>query len=282
MTSSTCFVSARPPTVWLILSPESPIPVCGEWQNEVDLGTFFASGNTRIMTLSGATDLFVLTADSQIQRTIETLLTHRRRALNIRDITFDVQRHPRRDPGCRNASIEFLETTRVSHGKAMVVFDFDGSGEKRLNASGLEDQMEQEACARRWEHDRVAFVIIDPELEAWAFGAPSRAPTTCRGLERTGSDLRLVSFQRSSGSRDGKTTRPQNRVGSPNVLVAKDTIRKSVRGVSPQCQPCPLPGPSFPEVLRHVTAVVSCQMTFRETLNNAAQLWDTGRKWTKI
>ena len=123
------------------------------------------------MTTETLTDLFVLTADSQIQRTIQTLLTHRRPALNIVDISFDIQRHPRKDPGCRRASGSFLDTVRDSHSKALVVFDFEGCGENRLDAAGLEANLEQDLRDRGWEEDRVAYVVINPELEAWVFGA---------------------------------------------------------------------------------------------------------------
>ena len=118
----------------------------------------------------GTKDLFVLVADSQIQRSIGTLLSHRVRALNIRYISFDVRRHPQQDPGCRTASASLLDTTRDSHNKALVVFDFQGCGETRLPAPDLERQLEQEYHDRGWAADRVAFIVIDPELEAWAFG----------------------------------------------------------------------------------------------------------------
>ena len=123
------------------------------------------------MTSPCLKDLFVLAADSQIQRTIGTLLGHRRMALNICGISFEVQRHPRRDPGCRTESASFLDTTRDRHRKAMVVFDFQGSGENYLNPAALEQQLEQECHNRGWEQDQIAFIVIDPELEAWAFGA---------------------------------------------------------------------------------------------------------------
>ena len=117
------------------------------------------------------TDLFVLVADSQIQRTVETLLTYRRAALNIREISYEIRRHPRQDPGCRTQSVALVETIRTSHEKAIVVFDFEGCGENRLDAHELEDRLEQELQMRGWEPDRVAYIVIAPELEVWAFGA---------------------------------------------------------------------------------------------------------------
>ncbi len=57
------------------------------------------------MTLNrDVSDLFVLVADSQMKRTVETLLGHRKPALGIREISFEVQSHPHQDSGCRTAS----------------------------------------------------------------------------------------------------------------------------------------------------------------------------------
>ncbi len=44
------------------------------------------------MASSNVKDLIVLTADPQMQRTVETLLDNRQRALGIAGISFDVQR----------------------------------------------------------------------------------------------------------------------------------------------------------------------------------------------
>ena len=92
------------------------------------------------MAMSNVKDLIVLTADPQMQRTVETLLGNRQRALGIPGISFDVQRHPHRDSGCRTASEGILRPLRNEYRKAMTVFDFDGSGARNATASELESE----------------------------------------------------------------------------------------------------------------------------------------------
>ncbi len=122
------------------------------------------------MALSNVKDLIVLTADPQMQRTVETLLDNRQRALGIAGISFDVQRHPHRDSGCRTASEGILRPLRNEYRKAMTVFDFDGSGARNATASELEIELERQYEFAGWEKGRVAFIVIEPELEAWLFG----------------------------------------------------------------------------------------------------------------
>ena len=122
------------------------------------------------MVMSNVKDLIVLTADPQMQRTVETLLANRQRALGIPSISFDVQRHPHRDSGCRTASEGILRPLRNEYRKAMTVFDFDGSGARNATASELEIELERQYELAGWEKGQVAFIVIEPELEAWLFG----------------------------------------------------------------------------------------------------------------
>ncbi len=113
-----------------------------------------------------AKDLFVLTADAQLQKTIETLLNHRRPSLGIGDISYDVHRHPRKDPGCRVEADSFLRQLRGSYNKALVASD--------VSAIELEKQLEDKIEGAGWELDSVSVIVIEPELEAWLFGRAFR------------------------------------------------------------------------------------------------------------
>lgn len=117
-----------------------------------------------------AKDLLALTADPQMQRTVETLLGCRRPALGIRPIDYDVVRHPRRDPGCRVNAGALINPQRNLYRKAMVIFDYAGCGERQRTAPDLETALEQEYAAAGWGPDRIVFLVIEPELEAWLFG----------------------------------------------------------------------------------------------------------------
>jgi hypothetical protein len=126
------------------------------------------------MEQANAKDLIVLTADPQMQGTIATLLTERRRSLGISDLTFDVRAHPDRDSGCRTASASALSPLRRDYRKAMVIFDFHGSGAHSITVPELESQLERQLETAGWSLDDVAVVVIEPELEAWIFGASWR------------------------------------------------------------------------------------------------------------
>ena len=116
-------------------------------------------------------DLVVLTADPSMGHTIATLLEHRRASLGIRPLSVDFQTHRHRDPGCRTSPGAVINPLRSRYGKAMVVFDFHGSGELRRTAVELETYLEQELQNSGWRSDQIAVVTIEPELEAWVFGA---------------------------------------------------------------------------------------------------------------
>lgn len=115
-------------------------------------------------------DLLALTADVQMEQTVATLLRHRRPALGMGYIDADVVRHPRKDPGCRGNAGALINPKRNLYRKAMVIFDYDGCGERQRTAAELEIALESEYAAAGWGPDRVAFLVIEPELEAWLFG----------------------------------------------------------------------------------------------------------------
>ena len=116
-------------------------------------------------------DLVVLAADGTIQRTIQTLLEERRDSLGISALTVDFQTHRHRDPGCRTAAGSVINPLRNRYTKAMVVFDFHGSGERHRTAPQLEFDLERDLRNAGWGQDGIAVVSIEPELEAWVFGA---------------------------------------------------------------------------------------------------------------
>ena len=117
-----------------------------------------------------AKDLFILTADSQLERTLNTLLDFRRASLGVRDITFDIRRHQNKDPGCRTESDSYLRQLQGEYSKTMVVFDFRGCGAENVGPEELEDALETELAGVGWRREDAAVIVIYPELEAWLFG----------------------------------------------------------------------------------------------------------------
>jgi hypothetical protein len=78
-------------------------------------------------------DLVCLVADKNMEAALRGLL-ERHQALRLRQLSFDLQVHPRRDPGCYNAAHEFLQPLRASyelrarfgrHAQARIVLWFD-------------------------------------------------------------------------------------------------------------------------------------------------------------
>ena len=79
-------------------------------------------------------DLFVLAADLDMSSALEGLLS-RSGDLGIRDVTFDICRHPDRDSGCRTGSVEFLRPHLERYDRALIVFDRHGCGDSRPSRS---------------------------------------------------------------------------------------------------------------------------------------------------
>jgi hypothetical protein len=113
-------------------------------------------------------DLVILVADADMESVV-TGLVARPRALGIRaGITFDVFRHPRRDPGVFHQAHEFLRNRQNQYRYALVMFDRVGSGQESQPADWLEAEVRHRLDAAGWK-GRCAVVVLDPELEVWAF-----------------------------------------------------------------------------------------------------------------
>ena len=116
-------------------------------------------------------DLFVLVADLDIVNAIEGLLG-RPQSLGIGTPDFDIERHPRRDSGCRTGADNHLWPFRNMYRYALVVFDRHGCGSDDPRA---EIQREVELLLEQggWQ-GRSKAIVIDPEIEAWVWNASPR------------------------------------------------------------------------------------------------------------
>ena len=206
------------------------------------------------MSTPGITDLFVLTADSQQQATIETLLTRRRPSLGIRPSSFEIQRHANSDPGCRTDSPTLLRSLRARFSRAMVIFDLEGSGSGALSAVELEAQLEEAIQRTGWESGSVATIVIEPELEAWLFGANFTRLEQTTGWSQP-QQLRLWLEERNF--LNGRTVKPTDPKGAIEA-----TLQETHRPRNAQL---------YQEVARH-TGLAHCQdrafRKFRDTLRN--------------
>jgi hypothetical protein len=110
-------------------------------------------------------DLIVLVADKNMEYTLKGVLS-RPPALGIRPITFDVNVHIERDPGCFQSGPNFLRGLVNRYQQALVVFDREGSGQEYQTREALENDLEQRLAAAGWQQ-RAAAIVIDPELDVW-------------------------------------------------------------------------------------------------------------------
>jgi len=113
-------------------------------------------------------DLVVLVADSDMEAGFNGLLL-RHQSLAIRSVTFEIFRHPSRDPGCRTDAHNFLRPHTGSFAHGLVVLDRYGCGEDSP-AEEIEARIEANLVRNGWD-DRAAAIVIDPELEAWVWSA---------------------------------------------------------------------------------------------------------------
>ena len=115
-------------------------------------------------------DLVVLVADLDMEYAIRGLLG-RSHALRIREgLTFNIFRHPERDPGVLRQAHEFLRPLRANYRYALVMFDRQGCGRERRSSSDLENEVEQLLRVSGWEDCYCcATMVLDPEPEIWVF-----------------------------------------------------------------------------------------------------------------
>ena len=113
-----------------------------------------------------ARDLVIHVADNSMGIGVQALL-NRPAAIGIRELQFQAFPHPRRDPGVLNEAHAFLRAFLRDFNYALVMFDREGSGGKGTAVEIAEEvQARLNQCGWR---DRSCVVVIDPELEAWAW-----------------------------------------------------------------------------------------------------------------
>lgn len=113
-------------------------------------------------------DLVVLVADSQARAVVQAVLG-RWQALGLRGpIEFDVVNTAGTDGGVRTHGAAMMARLANSARHAVILFDHDGCGSE-ASAVDLEAELERSA-APAWG-DRLACVVLEPELEEWVVGA---------------------------------------------------------------------------------------------------------------
>lgn len=128
-------------------------------------------------------DLIVLVADLDAEETIKALL-QRHQSLEIRPITYEVNRHPQRDAGCYNEAHIFLQSQARYFRKALVIFDHHGSGHENETTEAIQTQIERQMASNGWGEADVCVIVLHPELEIWVWSTPPEVDRILKWSEK--------------------------------------------------------------------------------------------------
>ena len=112
-------------------------------------------------------DLVILVPDRTFRLVVSTLI-RRHASLAIRPVSLDIHAHTQFDPGCFRKCHEFLCPFLPTHSRALVLFDKHGCGREAVPTGELEQEVEERLRRSGWE-GRAGAVVVDPELEIWAW-----------------------------------------------------------------------------------------------------------------
>lgn len=123
--------------------------------------------------MSKRRDLYVLVADEDQRRVIETLLVRRRRALGIQEVDYRVEKHPQRDAGVFKNGPKFLNLVSREFSRAIIILDAQFGRDPQPSASELKADLAHRIDTGPWEQKPLV-LVIQPELEAWVWSNSPR------------------------------------------------------------------------------------------------------------
>ena len=113
--------------------------------------------------------MIVLAADKDMAQALRGLLD-RPEALGTRRIEADLRVEEQHDPGCAQRGVTFLSIFSRQYRHGLLLFDHFGSGKERIPPLALQETLNMEFSRTGWEN-RARAVVLEPELEAWVWGA---------------------------------------------------------------------------------------------------------------
>lgn len=167
-------------------------------------------------------DLIVLVADSDALRALREILA-RPEDLGTRSIEYEVAYETAHDAACRLRSAETLRTFLRRFRHAIVLFDRHGCSSKE-SRDRIQEKVTENLRVNGWR-DNARAIVIEPELEAWAWGSMTNVARVL-GWER----LRLERFLARRGflaAEDSKPSRPKEALEAA-VRQAPRSRRKTV------------------------------------------------------
>lgn len=155
--------------------------------------------------MSESLDLVVLVADGDIEQTIRGLLS-RPQDLSIREIHYEIYKHPNHDGGCRTDGHNLLRPFHSQARFALNIFDHDGSGKESLPATEVEQESSSLLAKNGWG-ERAKAIVIEPEIEQWIW-SDSLVVLRIMGWDRLTPTLRQWLTERGYYS-SAEQTKPQ-------------------------------------------------------------------------
>jgi len=114
-------------------------------------------------------DLIVLAADKDMAQTLRGIF-ERPEALGIRKIDVDLRVEEQHDPGCAQRGVTFLSIFSGQYRYGLLLFDHHGSGREKIPPLALQETLNRDFGRTGWG-DRARTIVLEPELEAWVWGA---------------------------------------------------------------------------------------------------------------
>lgn len=123
-------------------------------------------------------DLLVYVADADALAFIRALL-QRPQALGIREIRYDIERHPQRDAGMVLSGAELVRMQKGRYQKALLIWDYHGCGrDHKQTPAEIAAEIQDKLDRFNWI-DNSAVIVLTPELEQWLWFCDNAIAAYC-------------------------------------------------------------------------------------------------------
>ena len=123
-------------------------------------------------------DLLLYVADADAQAFMNSLL-NKPLALGIRQITFDIERHPQRDSGMVQSGSELTRMKKGKYQKALLTWDHHGSGrDHKQSPEQVRDEIQNKLDSYTWSGNSAVTIFV-PELEQWLWHCENALISYC-------------------------------------------------------------------------------------------------------
>lgn len=123
-------------------------------------------------------DLLVYVADADALAFLRSILI-KPHALGIREIDFDIERHPQRDAGMVQSGAELARMKKGRYEKALLMWDHHGSGrDHRQTPEQVGEEIQGKLDSYTWSGNSTVAVLV-PELEQWLWYSESAIANHC-------------------------------------------------------------------------------------------------------